>query len=414
MNKWTEQEIKYLEENYSKYSNDIIFKFLYRHPKSSIMDKACCLNLKKDEKWTEYDINYLIKNYHNVLAIDIVKILNRSYSSIIHKANRLNLKKDIRHEIHPKNMTDEQLYNIAIQYKRRSIFDSEESATSKESKKRGIYEEICSHMIDNSSAPQKILQKITETIFNIKGLYNTYKIIYPYQLDIYFEEFNLAFEYDGLYYHEDKQERDDLKNELCKIKKINLIRIYEFKDRNNFEKYEEDIKNQLIENLNLINNITKLNIKKEDILSVEINKNELLLDLNDIKKICDSYTILNVFRIEQKKLYIYLKRTKLLNEFTSHMIRNGKIWSVDELKEEISKFTKLKDLRKTNIIIYNYCIKHYSYLLENLEKSIKFWTEQEIKYLKDNYNILNVKEISKKLNRSISSIVSFKYKNKLN
>ena len=323
---WTEEEINYLKENYSKYTNEELSKMMKNRSSGSIGSKAKILNLEKDTFWTEVEINYLKENYHNlnIKIENIAKKLNRSISSIIHKANLFLLKRDIKYNCHPKDMTNEQLHSIAFQHKRRIDFITNDSTYVEEARKRGIFDEICEHMIDNSSLPQRILQKITETILNQKGLYNTRKIIKPYELDIYFEKFNLAFEYDGLYYHEERKDADLYKEILCKNKGITLIRIYEYVGRTTFEHYILDIKNQLIENLILINNISKLNIKKENI-DIEINKYELLQNKEDIKTICDNYTILKNFRIEQNKLYDFLKSNKFLKEFTSHMIRKGKL-----------------------------------------------------------------------------------------
>ena len=56
---------------------------------------------------------------------------------------------------------------------------------------------------------------------------NRYKDI-GCELDIYVPELNIAIEYDGYYWHKDKQERDNVKDAICKEKGTTLIRIREY------------------------------------------------------------------------------------------------------------------------------------------------------------------------------------------
>lgn len=64
------------------------------------------------------------------------------------------------------------------------------------------------------------------------------KAIYPLELDVFIERFNLAFEYDGDYWHNlpNMKERDRLKDDICKQAKIHLVRVTE-SDWNNRQDY---------------------------------------------------------------------------------------------------------------------------------------------------------------------------------
>ncbi len=59
----------------------------------------------------------------------------------------------------------------------------------------------------------------------------TKKIIYPYELDIYLPDLNLAIEYNGIYWHSENNNKDRNyhlnKHKLCKNKGIRLIQIYD-------------------------------------------------------------------------------------------------------------------------------------------------------------------------------------------
>lgn len=63
------------------------------------------------------------------------------------------------------------------------------------------------------------------------------KQIWPMELDIYIPSLNIGIEYDGDYWHSlpDMIERDEEKNNLCKEKNINLIRVKESDWLNNNE-----------------------------------------------------------------------------------------------------------------------------------------------------------------------------------
>mgnify|MGYP001573329522 CR=1 FL=1 len=65
---------------------------------------------------------------------------------------------------------------------------------------------------------------------SIKYIKNNREIIKPYELDIYIPEFNLAIEYNGLFWHCTIKKEPNYhlnKTHLCSNKKIQLIHIYE-------------------------------------------------------------------------------------------------------------------------------------------------------------------------------------------
>lgn len=103
--------------------------------------------------------------------------------------------------------------------------------------------------IYHSSPEDEIAQFLHE--LNIKYIMNARNIISPYELDIYLPDYNIAIEFDGLYWHSDiyKDENYHLKKtEDCNKKNIELIHIFE-----NEWLYKRDIvKNRLKYKLNII------------------------------------------------------------------------------------------------------------------------------------------------------------------
>ena len=257
-------------------------------------------------------------------------------------------------------------------------------------RKAGILDNICSHMlICNYSTPQLILHQIIKFLIDPKCSYNNRKIIYPYEIDVYSEKFKLGFEYNGKGWHGEKKEsfkRDIIKKKMCLDKHIDLIIIIE---NNRF--YEKDIKNQLIENIDLINDITKLNIIVNDILNYEVNYGDLLMNKNDVKKICLSYDDYDLFRKEQQSLYCKLKNNKLLYNYTKHMKRKINLfWNEESLKKEIEKYEYLDEFIKNSMGAYLYCRKNnlsvlHSHLKRKREAS---YSDDDIKNIIKNYKYL--------------------------
>lgn len=66
---------------------------------------------------------------------------------------------------------------------------------------------------------------------NVKVLSNYRSVIYPYELDIYLPDHNVAIEFNGLYWHSELQGKDkhyhNIKRELCESNGIRLIQVFE-------------------------------------------------------------------------------------------------------------------------------------------------------------------------------------------
>jgi hypothetical protein len=109
------------------------------------------------------------------------------------------------------------------------------------------------------------------------------KIIYPSELDIYITDLNIAFEYNGSYWHSTFQNRIDKNYHKNKTEKClkNKVKLYHIWDYNN----KEIVKSLIKAKLNLTNNkyyARKLSIEKVDIKERKefFNKNHLHGDAN--------------------------------------------------------------------------------------------------------------------------------------
>jgi hypothetical protein len=239
-------------------------------------------------------------------------------------------------------------------------------------RKLKILDEVCGHMIvKNYSTPQLILRQITENLFNQTCLYNYRKLITPYELDVYFESLGIAFEYDGERWH-----KNDTVNkfELCNEKNIILITIKE-----NCRDYETDIKNQLIENLNTINQITNKNISNLDILTFKVDYKSLIPSIEHIIEVCLKYNNIRDFKINEPYYYNLLVRRKLLKEFTKHMSTSRTRYDEMDIKKIIESYSDIGEFLKKESKLYQHIKKNkLDHLIEHLNRSTQLWTRESI------------------------------------
>lgn len=286
-------------------------------------------------KWNKEDEEFLIKNYSTMDNKSLSKKLNRTEISLRHKAQKLNLKKTEEYinsyKKNPKikyNYIDfslEELKTIALKYKTKTEFSIENKTAYQKARRLGSenFNYICSHMINqNFSLPQLILKFMLNKLLKAQCEYNTRNVITPYELDLYYKRFNLAFEYDGKKWHLNNK-NDKIKNDLCKHKNITLIRIIEKNKDNPFE----DVLYQIIDNIDIINKATNKQYTEKDVLAIELNNKEIfseILDEDSIKKTISKYTFYKEFRTKENALYMKLKKRKLLEIYTSKLIRDKK------------------------------------------------------------------------------------------
>lgn len=110
----------------------------------------------------------------------------------------------------------------------------------------------CHPYISGFSNLEKGLLESVKLIYHNEIIQNDRQLIKPYELDIVLPQIKLAIQFNGLYWHSDKDKNYHLnKTELCELKGYRLIHIFEDEWINN----QEDIMNRLksiIENKEII------------------------------------------------------------------------------------------------------------------------------------------------------------------
>lgn len=377
--RWTIEEKQLLYELYPITSNKILAMKIGKTI-DCIQHKATSLQLKKlnyipKKMWTPEEITKLKELYSDMRNEDIAKLFGVIWTQVRSKARELKLYKSTEHRSNMigkrnkmvgRDLTFEVVREIALKYRTRGEFQLKDWSAYATARRANYLDKICEHMaVVNYSIPQIILRKIVDGLLNSQSDYSTRRIIKPYEIDVYYPEFKLAFEYNGKGWHhnEDVIERDKIK--LVKFKEMGITPVIIIENNRN---YEEDVKSQLIDKLSIINNITNKNITKEDILNFDIgNPYELVHNKQDLLNIAKKYTSFKEFRLTEVTAYNKLSDLKLIDIATEHMDDRVKEWTLESLSLVISKYTHLKPLIQNDVGAYCHIKKNkLSHLIEHL------------------------------------------------
>lgn len=277
----------------------------------------------KRKTWSIQQIELLKKIFPITATNELIPFFKTSKQSILSKARKLGLKKTKEHRSHISAITNKLVNRdlsfdnvklIASKFKTRGSFKQKDPSAYQAAVKNKWLDLICIDMLpQNYSTPQLILNIIIKEILKKETKYNDRKAINPMELDVYIEHFKIAFEYDGKFWH---KENNIKKINACKTKDIKLFIL---KETN--RSYESDVKNQLVFIVDEINKHCNTSITSNQILDVKINYEDIVLNYMDLKKICLSNSNYKQFKINYPNVWLKLKRSKLLKEYTSHMER---------------------------------------------------------------------------------------------
>lgn len=334
------------------------------------------------KKWEQSEKEKLIELYPNTRTEKIAEILNRSFRSITCAANRFKLKRSTefedkvyeakkelvtkRNKTVGRDLNVELLAEIAKKFKSRVDFQNNDSSAYHSARRLGILDQICSHMTKRSfSKPQMILRNILDGLFKSKSLYNDRKIIKPYEIDIFYPEFNLAIEYQGRYWHKfQNNENDIIKEKLFKDRGINVIYFHE-KSRN----YEKEIKEEIIEKLAQICELTGLNVSVDEVKNAIIGEIEYVIyNKEEAFRVAKTYSTRKEFKEKEPHSFKCLSKMGCLKEATRHMrdVRNH-FRTTEEMLGIISKYSNLGDFIENEIKLYGHIKRNkLEHLLKNL------------------------------------------------
>ena len=108
---------------------------------------------------------------------------------------------------------------------------------------KNYYENTNGH----ASQQEQLLYNLITKYYNGVIIRGNRTALQSYELDIYLPELNIAFEYNGIYWHSTKRKNKDYhykKSMMCFERGIRLIHIYEFEDWSNIENFIKNIFNK--------------------------------------------------------------------------------------------------------------------------------------------------------------------------
>lgn len=138
---------------------------------------------------------------------------------------------------------------------------------------------ICNPINNNVSGNEIVLLNFIKENYDGEIILNNRKIISPYELDVYLPELNLAFEYNGLYWHSEKHKEKNYhinKTDLCEKNNIQLIHIWE----DDWLFKQDIIKSLILKKLNISN---KIDAKKCEIKEISDKLSKEFLNNNHIQ-----------------------------------------------------------------------------------------------------------------------------------
>jgi len=210
--------------------------------------------------------------------------------------------------------------------------------------------------------------------YNGQILNNKRNIINGYEIDIYLPELNIAFEFNGLYWHNEVNKHKNYhmdKTNLCQKIGIELIHIWE--DQWEFQK--DIIKSMVLYKLNKISNI--------------INSNDTIL-----KEIKDNLIISNFLKMNNINGYLKCK-------INIGLYYNNEIISIMSFKKDKKNIYKLLFFcNKLNTNIINAEHKIFNFFIDKY-KPLKMVSIADRSFI--NYNLYN------NLNFKLESITNPKY-----
>jgi very-short-patch-repair endonuclease/endogenous inhibitor of DNA gyrase (YacG/DUF329 family) len=175
------------------------------------------------------------------------------------------------------------------------------------------------------------------------------KIIPPYELDIYIPDYKLAIEFDGLYWHSNKDKNYHLnKTQMCLEKGIQLLHIFE---NEWIDPVKQDIWKSIINNkLNKNNKIfaRKTIVKEVDNISVRE-----FLNNNHLQGFTSSFVKLGLFYDNELISLMTFGKTRFSKKYEWEMIRfcNKKFFTVVGGASKLYRYF-VNNYKPNNIISY--------------------------------------------------------------
>jgi len=305
------------------------YKFALKDDKDGKYYCTKCVKIHRTQKTMldKYNVKFPIQNKN--IKDKILKTTNDRYGfdyalkndTIKEKQKNTNLKKyNVPYVSLDENIRNKQSYNdiekvIKLKCNKGHTF----SINRNNLYNRYIYKsEICTKcntLSHQSSGKENIIYDFIKENYNEEVIINLKNLINPYELDIYLPELKLAFEFNGLYWHNELHKSNNyhkIKSDLCDEKGIQLIHIYE----DDWDNKQDIVKSMILNKLGKSYN--KIYARKTEVK--EIKDNELIrnfLNKNHIQGFVGSAIKIGLFYEDELiSLMTFGKLRKPLNSLS--------------------------------------------------------------------------------------------------
>ena len=252
-------------------------KFGFKSPLENKEIQEKCKKTKLDKYGDEYYLNSekyketMLEKYgvDNAAKLDFVKDKRRN--TFIKK---ISLKLEKYGFV---SIDDDNFYTLTCDLGSEHTYKINDDLLNNRNKSQSILCTVCNPIDEHISGLELQLLEFIKDNYSGEVISNNRSIIKPYEVDIYLPEINLAIEFNGLYWHDEKQKSNwyhKVKTDMCERKNIQLIHVWE--DDWNFR---QDIIKSII--LNKINKVF-VNLDNYNIKEIEIDKAKEFFELNHI------------------------------------------------------------------------------------------------------------------------------------
>lgn len=440
-NEWTDEEIKFIKKYYPKKGAQYVSNFLGRSIKAC-HSKARILNLKDSKYWRKEEIEFLKEYYPQKGSVWVSKKLNRPRESCKSIASKLK----IRFEDENKWTSSEieilkKYYPIVGKFVTELLENRSESSCINKAANLGIcYGKHKSAPIDKIKTILKQKDIIYKEEVGFKECFDKKMLLFDIAIynDKNMQSLAGIIEYDGIQHFlptalyqgkdisadkvlERTQKHDKIKNEICLVHKIPILRI----------KYNQTNFEELI--TNFLNN---LNMYKKWYNS-DINYNDYYKEIDD-EKFKEHYIHFSKYKKNiqyknEKKPETYFYKWTMEEDLylEKHYSERGSKWVSKYLHRTpgacANRAHKL-GLHRSNrwereedmILIKNYIKKGKDWCSKRLNRSISSvrhranylgiknlenkWKKQEDEYIIKYYSIKTTREIANNLNRTVQAV----------
>jgi len=205
---------------------------------------------------------------------------------------------------------------------------------------------ICNKVDDHVSGKEVVLLNLIREYYKDEIILNSRSIVAPYELDIFLPKLNLAFEFNGIYWHSELYKDKNYhrnKSDMCESLGIQLVHIWE-----DDLSYKYDIiKSMIVNKLKLISN--KISARKCIIREVNTKSVTEFLDRNHLQGSVGSSIKIGLFyNNELVSLMTLGRKRKIMNN-----------------KDEDGKFELLRFCNKLDTVIVGGASKMFNYFIKS-------------------------------------------------